>query len=49
VLRFAQQVADQVLFIDVGLIVEHGPPREVIPRPQHPRTQALLTRLREPI
>ncbi len=48
-LRFAQQVADQVLFIDGGLVVESGPPSEVIANPQHPRTQAFLTRLLEPI
>jgi L-cystine transport system ATP-binding protein len=48
-LRFAQQVADQVLFIDDGLIVEQGPPGEVIADPQHPRTKAFLTRLLEPI
>ena len=48
-LRFAQQVADQVLFIDGGLIVEQGPPAEVIANPQNPRTQAFLTRLLEPI
>jgi L-cystine transport system ATP-binding protein len=48
-LRFAQQVADQVLFIDGGLIVEQGPPSDVIANPQHPRTKTFLTRLLEPI
>ena len=48
-LRFAQQVADQVLFIDGGVIVEQGPPQDVIANPQHPRTRAFLTRLLEPI
>jgi len=48
-LRFAQQVADQVLFIDGGLIVEQGPPQDVIANPQHPRTKTFLTRLLEPI
>jgi cystine transport system ATP-binding protein len=48
-LRFAQQVADQVLFIDGGVIVEQGPPAEVIAKPQHARTKAFLTRLLEPI
>jgi cystine transport system ATP-binding protein len=47
-LRFAQQVADQVLFIDGGVIVEQGPPQDVI-APQHPRTRTFLTRLLEPI
>jgi cystine transport system ATP-binding protein len=48
-LRFAQQVADQVLFIDEGLVVESGPPSEVIANPRHPRTRTFLTRLLEPI
>jgi cystine transport system ATP-binding protein len=48
-LRFAQQVADQVLFIDGGLVVEPGPLSEVIAKPQHPRTRTFLTRLLEPI
>ena len=47
-LRFAQQVADQVLFIDGGLNVERGSPQEVIANPQHPRTKTSLTRLLEP-
>ena len=38
-----------VLFIDGGVIVEQGPPQEVIAKPQHARTQAFLTRLLEPI
>jgi L-cystine transport system ATP-binding protein len=48
-LRFAQQVADQVLFVDEGLIVEQGPPSAVIADPQQPRTRAFLQRLLEPI
>lgn len=48
-LRFAQQVADQVLFIDGGLIVEQGPPQDVIANPRHPRTKTFLTRLLDPI
>jgi cystine transport system ATP-binding protein len=48
-LRFAQQVADQVLFVDEGLVVEQGPPADVIANPRQPRTKAFLTRLLEPI
>ena len=48
-LRFAQQVADQVLFIDGGLVVESGPPQDVIGNPQQERTKAFLRRLLEPI
>ncbi|MCE1178274.1 amino acid ABC transporter ATP-binding protein [Actinomycetota bacterium] len=48
-LRFAQQVADQVLFIDGGVIVEQGDPRQVIGDPQHERTRTFLRRVMEPI
>lgn len=47
--KFAAQVADQVLFIDRGLIVEQGPPSAVIQNPQNPRTQDFLRRILEPI
>ena len=47
--KFASQVADQVLFIDGGLVVEQGPPAEVISNPQNPRTQDFLRRILEPI
>ena len=46
---FARDVADRVLFIDGGVIVEQGPPQDVIANPQHPRTRTFLTRLLEPI
>jgi polar amino acid transport system ATP-binding protein len=46
---FARDVADRVLFIDGGVIVEQGPPQDVIANPQHPRTKTFLTRLLEPI
>ncbi|AQP45985.1 amino acid ABC transporter ATP-binding protein [Tessaracoccus flavus] len=36
---FAREVADQVVFMDDGLILEAGRPGEVIDAPQHPRTQ----------
>jgi polar amino acid transport system ATP-binding protein len=44
-MSFAEDVADHVVYIDAGLIVEQGPPREVLRQPQHPRTQAFLQRL----
>jgi polar amino acid transport system ATP-binding protein len=44
---FAREVADRVVFMDDGVVVEQGPPREVINNPQHPRTQAFLSRIRE--
>lgn len=39
---FARQVADRVVFIDGGRIVEHGPPGEVIERPKHERLRLFL-------
>lgn len=48
-IRFAQQVADQVLFLDGGRIVEQGPPSAVIGDPQNPRTREFLRRILEPI
>jgi len=39
---FAADVADRVIFIDHGVIQEEGPAREVLSKPQQPRTQAFL-------
>ncbi len=39
---FARQVADRVAFIDGGVIVEDGPPAQVIESPQHERTRKFL-------
>ena len=46
---FAREVADRVLFLDGGVIVEQGPAREVLTQPQHPRTQDFLRRVLRPI
>ncbi|ROP65917.1 amino acid ABC transporter ATP-binding protein [Curtobacterium sp. ZW137] len=43
---FAREVADHVVFLDHGRIVEQGPPAAVLDDPQHPRTRAFLSRLR---
>jgi cystine transport system ATP-binding protein len=40
--RFAQDVADRVVFVDDGSIVEEGPPAEFFARPSHPRARAFL-------
>jgi cystine transport system ATP-binding protein len=48
-IRFAQQVADQVLFIDGGLVAESGPPGQVLVEPQHARTRQFLQRILDPI
>jgi polar amino acid transport system ATP-binding protein len=39
---FAREVADTVVFMDAGVVVESGPPAEVLGNPQHERTQAFL-------
>ncbi len=39
---FAREVANRVVFMDQGEIVEEGKPAELFSRPQHPRTQAFL-------
>jgi polar amino acid transport system ATP-binding protein len=46
---FAREVADRVLFLDGGVIVEQGPAREVLGAPTHPRTQDFLRRVLRPI
>ncbi|WP_435591911.1 amino acid ABC transporter ATP-binding protein [Nocardia sp. bgisy118] len=43
---FAREVADTVVFLDAGVIVEQGPPGEVLDNPRHPRTRAFLSRVR---
>ncbi|HEX8866634.1 MAG TPA: amino acid ABC transporter ATP-binding protein [Lentzea sp.] len=44
-IQFASHVADQVLFLDGGVIVESGPPAQVIGDPQEERTQRFLRRV----
>jgi polar amino acid transport system ATP-binding protein len=42
---FAREVADQLVFMDAGVIVESGKPREVLVNPQHERTKAFLSKV----
>lgn len=42
---FAREVADQLVFMDAGVVVESGNPREVLANPQHDRTKAFLSRI----
>ena len=42
---FAREVADQLVFMDGGVVVESGQPREVLSNPQHERTQAFLSKV----
>ncbi|MGE5653947.1 MAG: amino acid ABC transporter ATP-binding protein, partial [Bacillota bacterium] len=39
---FAKEVADRVLFMDQGMIVEEGSPEQLFTRPKSPRLQAFL-------
>ena len=42
---FAREVADRVLFIDDGVILEEGTPEEIFSNPQHPRTIDFLNKV----
>lgn len=46
---FARAVADRVLFLESGTIVEQGPPQDILRNPQHPRTQDFLHRVIHPM
>jgi polar amino acid transport system ATP-binding protein len=42
---FAREVGDTLVFMDQGVIVESGRPRDVLSNPQHQRTQAFLSKV----
>jgi polar amino acid transport system ATP-binding protein len=42
---FAREVGDSLVFMDDGVVVEAGDPREVLANPQHKRTQAFLSKV----
>ena len=44
-MKFARDVADRVVFLDKGSILEQGTPAEVFDSPQHERTRVFLTRV----
>ena len=46
-MSFAREVADRVVFLDGGVIVEEGPAAQVIDHPREARTQAFLSKLAE--
>jgi ABC-type polar amino acid transport system ATPase subunit len=46
---FARSVADRVVFIDQGRIVEQGDPEQVFAHPQHERTRSFLDRVLHPV
>ncbi|MFE2878527.1 amino acid ABC transporter ATP-binding protein [Streptomyces roseus] len=42
---FAREVADEIVFLHDGRIVEQGPPEQVLDRPAHPRTREFLSKV----
>ena len=42
---FAREVADSVVFMDGGVVVETGRPDEVLSNPQHERTKQFLSKI----
>lgn len=44
-MNFAKDVADQVIFMDQGVVVEYGTPGDIFIRPQNERTQQFLKRV----
>lgn len=48
-MSFAREVADRVLFMDAGVILESGPARDVLTNPQVERTRNFLERVIRPI
>lgn len=46
-MAFAREVADRVIFMDQGVIIEEGPPETLFENPVQERTQAFLKRIRQ--
>lgn len=44
-MQFAREIADRIIFMDGGKIVEQAPPTELLDNPQDPRTKAFLRRV----
>ncbi|WP_344311141.1 amino acid ABC transporter ATP-binding protein [Fodinicola feengrottensis] len=47
-MSFARDVADRVIFMDGGVVVEQGQPADVLGNPQHERTKTFLSRVLNP-
>src|ERR687891_754962 len=43
-MSFARDIADRICFLDAGVILEQGPPEQILSRPREPRTQQFLQR-----
>jgi polar amino acid transport system ATP-binding protein len=43
-MQFARDIADRIVVMDQGVIVEQGPPSVLFTAPKHPKTRALLSR-----
>ena len=48
-LAFARQVADEVVFMDAGVVVERGAPERLFTSPRHERTKRFLDRILRPL
>ncbi|MCP3799374.1 amino acid ABC transporter ATP-binding protein [Allokutzneria sp. A3M-2-11 16] len=48
-MQFAREVADRVLFMDGGYVVEEGPAEQVIGAPREERTRSFLARVLDPV
>jgi polar amino acid transport system ATP-binding protein len=46
-MSFARDIADRVCFLDEGVILEQGPPTQILSEPREPRTQQFLQRIIE--
>jgi polar amino acid transport system ATP-binding protein len=42
---FAREVGDNAVFIDDGVVIESGPPREILTSPRHERTRAFISKV----
>jgi polar amino acid transport system ATP-binding protein len=46
-MSFARDIADRICFLDAGVILEQGPPEQILSMPREPRTQQFLQRIIE--
>ena len=44
-IEFARNVADRIIFMNEGVVLEDGTPEEVIDHPKNERTQAFLAKM----